>query len=64
MIRRDFIKSLAILTAGIVSGATLITETATEPIRVQGGIYHYIQTVGPDLILSRRQCEEFLGDLT
>lgn len=38
MIRRDAIKSLGIMTAGIVSGATLITEVAEEVIRIPKGV--------------------------
>ena len=38
MIRRDAIKSMGILTAGIVSGAMLITEIPTGRISVQDGL--------------------------
>ena len=38
MIRRDAIRAMGILTAGIVSGATLITEIPTGRISVQDGL--------------------------
>ncbi len=61
MIRRDAIKSLGILTAGIVSGATLIAEVA-EPKRVCGGLYYYIKHHGYDVGPIPEDIKDIIGD--